>query len=807
MKRSLTKVWKNVPAVVMFALAVIFAVRPAAAQTTSFQHPGVLLSKAQLDFMKAEVAAKVNPFYTEFLNAQASIYGQATAYTPLGPYPGGINQCGSNSTPDNGCSDEDQDSTTAYVQALLWYITGNQIYATNAITILNAYGYNFQGWAGFTTGLACPGAATTCSNGPLQAAWDSTKWPRAAEIIRYSNAGWAAADIQAFSNMLTNVYEPQLYNGSGDNGNWELSMIEGMMGIAVFNEDSALLAHAQLYWGQRIPAYFYYYPIDGTTQPAFPRNTGSTTWNGQVIFNSSVSGIAQETCRDMKHTSYGISSAIAAAETDYIQGGTLYTSQEARLITGLEFNANLEDQGLSISGTTLSVPSDMCSADVNGHEDNTVTLGEGYTWVIGYNEFHNRLGQSMPNTAEWIAQGILPSTLPVDVGGHMTIFEPLTHYEDASSALAATFSVAASPSSQTIAPGAGTSYTVTLAALNGYGGNVALSVTSGLPTNATASFSPTTVTGGSGTSTLTITTTSSVTPGTYTLVISGTDGTLTNSTTATLIISGPVLTLTATNQTVAYGGTTPTLTYTVSPNAALHTLPTCVTSANGSSAPGVYPGAITCSGATKSGYTIAYVAGQMTVTPIATLTITATNQSMTFGGSVPTLTYTVSPSTTLTTNPTCVSSASASTLPGTYTGAITCSGAVLAGYAFTYAAGQMTVNFVSQVTPTISWSPGATSQYKGHTIGASVLNATCSTTDGSFTYYATPSGGTRTAITSFTVLEAGSYTISAVFTPSNTTDYATAVRPRDSQAGDRAGRRADRTAAGAAEHRPAGAGA
>ena len=40
-------------------------------------------------------------------------------------------------------------------------------------------------------------------------------------------------------------------------------MIEGMMGIAVFNEDSALLAHAQLFWSQRIPAYFYYYPIDG----------------------------------------------------------------------------------------------------------------------------------------------------------------------------------------------------------------------------------------------------------------------------------------------------------------------------------------------------------------------------------------------------------------------------------------------------------------------------------------------------------------------------------------------------------------
>jgi hypothetical protein len=78
----------------------------------------------------------------------------------------------------------------------------------------------------------------------------------------------------------------------------------------------------------------------------------------------------------------------------------------------------------------------------------------------------------------------------------------------------------------------------------------------------------------------------------------------------------------------------------------------------------------------------------MTVNSIAA-TITANNQTMTYGASVPSLTDTVSPSVTLTTNPTCVTTATSSSAPGTYP--ITCSGAAKVGYAFTYAAGTMTV--------------------------------------------------------------------------------------------------------------------
>jgi Alginate lyase len=70
-----------------------------------------------------------------------------------GPWPGGINQCGPSSNPNNGCQAADNDSNAAYVQALLWYMTGNQAYASNAIAIMNAYAQNFRGYAG-TNGLS-----------------------------------------------------------------------------------------------------------------------------------------------------------------------------------------------------------------------------------------------------------------------------------------------------------------------------------------------------------------------------------------------------------------------------------------------------------------------------------------------------------------------------------------------------------------------------------------------------------------------------------------------------------------------------
>jgi hypothetical protein len=97
------------------------------------------------------------------------------------------------------------------------------------------------------------------------------------------------------------------------------------------------------------------------------------------------------------------------------------------------------------------------------------------------------------------------------------------------------FSITASPASQTVTAGAGTSYTATVAASGGFTGTVAFSV-SGLPTGASASFSPTSVTT-SGSSTLSVSTSTTTPAGSYTLTITGTSGTLVHSTTVNLVVN------------------------------------------------------------------------------------------------------------------------------------------------------------------------------------------------------------------------------------------------------------------------------
>jgi len=189
--------------------------------------------------------------------------------------------------------------------------------------------------------------------------------------------------------MLYKAVLPGIYPGSGANGNWELSMIDAMFGIAVFSDNATLYDHAVLFWKERIPAYFYYH-TDGNKPVPTPR--GHPGWFTQKVFNASVDGVCQETCRDFGHTAYGVAGSTHAAETAYIQGDSLYQSQMDRLRAALEFHTGYQFAG------SERVPDYVC----NG----TVKLGSGPTYVVGYNQLHNRLGMDLPNTEKWITMDV-----------------------------------------------------------------------------------------------------------------------------------------------------------------------------------------------------------------------------------------------------------------------------------------------------------------------------------------------------------------------------------------------------------------
>jgi hypothetical protein len=97
------------------------------------------------------------------------------------------------------------------------------------------------------------------------------------------------------------------------------------------------------------------------------------------------------------------------------------------------------------------------------------------------------------------------------------------------------FSIASSPSSQTVSPGGKTTYTSSITRLNGFTGSVSLAV-SGIPSGATASFSVNPVGSSQSSSVLTVNTASSTPSGSHTLSITGTSGNLSHSTTVTLVV-------------------------------------------------------------------------------------------------------------------------------------------------------------------------------------------------------------------------------------------------------------------------------
>ncbi len=142
---------------------------------------------------------------------------------------------------------------------------------------------------------------------------------------------------------------------------------------------------------------------------------------------------------------------------------------------------------------------------------------------------------------------------------------------------------------------------------------------------------------------------------------------------------------------MTYGGSVPTITAGYAgfvngdSSSSLTTKPTCATTATSSSPVSGSPYASSCGGAVDPNYTISYFGGSVTVST-ATLTITASSPTMTYGGSVPTITpgYTGfvngDSSSSLTTKPTCSTTATSSSPVSGSPYASSCSGAADPNY-------------------------------------------------------------------------------------------------------------------------------
>ncbi|MBM7785363.1 alginate lyase family protein [Tenggerimyces flavus] len=373
-------------------LGATLAANPASAADSGFVHPGVLVSRPQLDHVRAKLAQGAEPWTTAYQAMTAS----TLASLDYQPKPRELVECGPYSTPNLGCSEERNDALAAYTHALNWYLTKDPRYADKAIAIMDAWARTIKGH--------------TNHNAPLQTGWSGASWSRAGELIKHTYNGWAPQSLDRFATMLRTVYLPGITGANARpsyNGNWELIMTDAAIGIAVFLDDRQAFNDAVATWRGRVPAYIYL-RSDGRL-PKPPPNGGKEEeaalikyWQNQTTF---VDGLAQETCRDFGHTAWGFNAAAHVAETARIQGLDLYAEARERLVKAYEFHAKYD----------LGVPAEswLC----NG----TIKKGLGPNVEIAYNHYHNRLHIPMPRTGR-LAQQLRPYGT-----SHFFGWETLTH--------------------------------------------------------------------------------------------------------------------------------------------------------------------------------------------------------------------------------------------------------------------------------------------------------------------------------------------------------------------------------------------
>jgi hypothetical protein len=223
---------------------------------------------------------------------------------------------------------------------------------------------------------------------------------------------------------------------------------------------------------------------------------------------------------------------------------------------------------LTITGTSPSLPNRTTSVSLQVTDftisispaSQTVAQGASTTYTVTVNRVDGHSGavtfstgalpsgvtasfSPNPTTATGTTSTLTlttSSTTPLSSGTTFTVTgtsSPLARSASATLVVTAPppadFSLSASPGSQTVPQGTGTSYTISITRTNGFSGAVTLTVGT-LPAGVTASFSPNPTTGTS--STLTVTTATTTPTGTYAISITGTSGSLSHPASVQLVV-------------------------------------------------------------------------------------------------------------------------------------------------------------------------------------------------------------------------------------------------------------------------------
>ncbi|MBR0275488.1 MAG: alginate lyase family protein [Prevotella sp.] len=360
--------------------AALLCVQSALAGRT-FVHPGISYTQADIDRMRALIAAKQEPYYSAFTALKNSSYSSTS---------GSVSSRGTQIKEGAFNGTVGIDGRKAHDLALLYVLTGETKYADKAVQFLNANSY-------YTN-------TSSRGTGPL----DNGKINlliEAAELLR-DYPGWKADDQQRFKDMLTYPYfttkedlfqkyasldEDQngitfywnCYNfDSGRFGNQGMFAARALLAMGVYLDNDTIFDRAYQYlsgnqWkhfenyddidykpGPGVgstafgsidnTAYMFSYPtstIVSTTDPSYVRNYGYSEQLQYYIFKN---GQCQESCRDQNHTQCGIMMYTHLAEQCWNQGEDLYGALDNRILKGIEYTFRVNVTAISDYSSYMS---------------------------------------------------------------------------------------------------------------------------------------------------------------------------------------------------------------------------------------------------------------------------------------------------------------------------------------------------------------------------------------------------------------------------------------------------------------------
>lgn len=289
----------------------------------------------------------------------------------------------------------------AYLNAVMWKITGNKAHANTAITILNK-------WAGVCTAIAGD------SNYALAAGLYGYAFVNAAELMR-DYEGWNAADQQKVKTWFMNVWYPVCIgflrgrNATWENpgkwwqapghywSNWGLCNTLCVMSIGIYLDDVFI-------YNQGLS--FYKYDHVGTFKDMTPAeviagdgyiwNWGLTEYIGNLVpiesdcTDATMTAFGkisqmQESGRDQGHAAMAGGLAIDICQTGLSQGDDLYALMNDRLAGGLEHVAAFNNGGVK------NLPFVTYKIQTTGF---TIADGRGgtHTADADYTGYHTRPG-------------------------------------------------------------------------------------------------------------------------------------------------------------------------------------------------------------------------------------------------------------------------------------------------------------------------------------------------------------------------------------------------------------------------------